>query len=235
MATGWLLISELPLAIHCETIVIFSRSAPSAGLKFLHLGHRPKQMSCPWMKSARCLQYTSVIGTQEVNNLVIGTRSLYANLSEGLTHILKIWGWRQTLPGSLPEPFEESFSILLSDAECQSLAKRQLALRARGCKKLGVIQWGCSAGAPMILGPWEVIPPLEVPSSPEELVVAPDSSSIWLGYPSCSGECHLLSNDLQACPNGCQDLNFLLLCLHQLLVLMEEILCLLKSEGEISC
>ena len=38
----------------------------------------------------------------------------------------------------------------------------------------GAIQWGGGAGAPeKVLGPWGVIPPLEVPGSSEKLVAAP--------------------------------------------------------------
>ena len=43
----------------------------------------------------------------------------------------------------------------------------------QGCRKSGVIWQGGSAGAPMIWGPWGVIPPVEFPGFPEELVVTP--------------------------------------------------------------
>ena len=54
-----------------------------------------------------------------------------------------------------------SLSVPVPDAESQSLAERQSAGRAMGCRKSGVIQWGGSAGGPMILEPWSVIPPGE--------------------------------------------------------------------------
>ena len=81
-------------------------------------------------------------------------------------------GWEHILPGSLLEPLEESLSISLTDTESQSLAVRQSAGRARGYRKSEVIWQGGNARAPMqILGPWAVIPPVEVPGSSEEVVV----------------------------------------------------------------
>ena len=90
--------------------------------------------------------------------------------------------------GSLPGPLEESLSVLVLNAEPQPLAVRQLAGRTSQSRKSGVI-WGH----------WSVIPSVEVPGSPKELMVTPVLIvASELGTPAVE----------------------------------EEILCILKSEGE---
>ena len=63
----------------------------------------------------------------------------------------------------------------------------------------------------MIWEPWGVIPPVEVPGYPKELMAAPVmTAASGVG----TQESSLLSIDRQAGANGQQDLNFLLLHPH---------------------
>ena len=102
-----------------------------------------------------------------------------------------------------------SHSVSVSDAESQSLAKRQSAGRARGAGNQG--QFGKMV-VPEPLQSWNLgsYSPSGDPRFPLGGDGCPcDNSSIWLRNPSSSEEGHfLLSNDQQASLNGCHDLTF---------------------------
>ena len=79
-----------------------------------------------------------MIGSWEVNTLVIRTRSLYVTLSVGFQLMsLKSEGGGQSSSGSISESLEEPLSVSVSDAESQSLAKRQSAEEAGAARSQG--------------------------------------------------------------------------------------------------
>ena len=125
-------------------------------------------MSHLWMKLACHLQSPLEIGSQVVNNLVPVHYPQWGLLAQ----IMKIQGWGELFQAPYWSHWGSCSLSQYHDAESQSCAKRQLAGKARGCRKSGVIWWGGSAEASVILGPWEVIPPVEVSGSAEELVTA---------------------------------------------------------------